>query len=212
MKELETTLPTITHVNAYQIKDYLQALVDDGSIHMDKIGSGHWYWSFFSGMRKDREDRLHAARVERYEALVMLMRLREHIQEVSGVEERHQPGARQDQVDFHRERKSLLRENAVLRAELAKYTSPSLEEKTRIQQSTLASRMWNQRWEQNIFLVEQRVLAGFVMSGQGNWAMDAFRQSVYGDEYRPEEGSAEGNGGMNNDQSIVGQYSQGSEL
>lgn len=38
-----------------QVKDYLQALSDDGRIRVEKIGSGNWYWSFLSEEKRSRD-------------------------------------------------------------------------------------------------------------------------------------------------------------
>lgn len=46
------------------VKDYLQALSDEGKIHVEKIGSGNWYWSFASEETKLREVELGKLRAE----------------------------------------------------------------------------------------------------------------------------------------------------
>lgn len=38
-----------------QVKDYIQALNDEGLIRVEKIGSGNWYWSFLSEEKKNKE-------------------------------------------------------------------------------------------------------------------------------------------------------------
>ena len=48
LKDLEKSLPSVATINGMQVKEYLQALSDDGKIHVEKIGSGNWYWSFAS--------------------------------------------------------------------------------------------------------------------------------------------------------------------
>lgn len=46
------------------VKDYLQALQDDGQIRAEKIGSGNWYWSFPSEAKKAKEKALAKAQGE----------------------------------------------------------------------------------------------------------------------------------------------------
>ncbi|KAI2081179.1 hypothetical protein LOZ36_006274 [Ophidiomyces ophidiicola] len=55
LKDLEKMLPSVASINAMQVKDYIQALADDGKIHVEKIGSGNWYWAWAGEERKARE-------------------------------------------------------------------------------------------------------------------------------------------------------------
>jgi chromosome segregation ATPase len=48
-----------------QVKEYVQALVDDGKLRVEKIGSGNWYWCFGSEERKEKEQVLAVLRTER---------------------------------------------------------------------------------------------------------------------------------------------------
>ncbi|NP_001154952.1 meiotic nuclear divisions 1 homolog isoform X1 [Nasonia vitripennis] len=46
LKELETTVPKECGIIQQAVKDVLQALVDDGLVHSDKIGTSVYFWSF----------------------------------------------------------------------------------------------------------------------------------------------------------------------
>lgn len=46
------------------VKDYLQALSDEGLLRVEKIGSGNWYWAFISDAKKSKEDVLNALTAE----------------------------------------------------------------------------------------------------------------------------------------------------
>ena len=46
LKELETIIPKECGVIQQAVKDVLQALVDDGLVHSDKIGTSVYFWSF----------------------------------------------------------------------------------------------------------------------------------------------------------------------
>ncbi|PWW76296.1 hypothetical protein C7212DRAFT_358046 [Tuber magnatum] len=48
LKDLEKIIPTATGVSGMLVKDYLTALVDEGLLRVEKIGSGNWYWAFRS--------------------------------------------------------------------------------------------------------------------------------------------------------------------
>jgi hypothetical protein len=56
LKDLEKMLPSVASINGMQVKDYIQALVDDNKIRLEKIGSVNWYWSFPSDERREREN------------------------------------------------------------------------------------------------------------------------------------------------------------
>ncbi|CAZ83544.1 unnamed protein product [Tuber melanosporum] len=48
LKDLEKIIPAATGVSGMLVKDYLTALVDEGLLRVEKIGSGNWYWAFRS--------------------------------------------------------------------------------------------------------------------------------------------------------------------
>ncbi|KAJ5671559.1 hypothetical protein N7507_000686 [Penicillium longicatenatum] len=58
LKELEKSLPAVASINSIQVKEYIQALLDEDQIRVDKIGSGNWYWSFGSDEKVERERQL----------------------------------------------------------------------------------------------------------------------------------------------------------
>ncbi|KAJ5834682.1 Meiotic nuclear division protein 1 [Penicillium robsamsonii] len=58
LKDLEKTLPSVASINGIQVKEYIQALTDEGQLQVEKIGSGNWYWSFNSDEKHERERQL----------------------------------------------------------------------------------------------------------------------------------------------------------
>ncbi|CAI7663962.1 unnamed protein product [Penicillium bialowiezense] len=58
LKDLEKTLPAVASINGIQVKEYIQALTDEGQVRVEKIGSGNWYWSFNSDEKHERERQL----------------------------------------------------------------------------------------------------------------------------------------------------------
>ncbi|KAK1144271.1 Meiotic nuclear division protein 1 [Aspergillus melleus] len=55
LKELEKTLPPVASIPGMQVKEYIQELVDENRIRVEKIGSGNWYWSFAGDERGEKE-------------------------------------------------------------------------------------------------------------------------------------------------------------
>lgn len=47
-----------------QVKDYIQTLLDESQIRVEKIGSGNWYWSFVTDAKKDKEKMLQGCKEE----------------------------------------------------------------------------------------------------------------------------------------------------
>ncbi|QKX53585.1 uncharacterized protein TRUGW13939_00664 [Talaromyces rugulosus] len=56
LKDLEKSLPPVASINGIQVKEYIQGLLDDNKIRVEKIGSVNWYWSFPSDEQREREN------------------------------------------------------------------------------------------------------------------------------------------------------------
>ncbi|KAF6235733.1 hypothetical protein HO173_005928 [Letharia columbiana] len=83
IKELEKALPSVASINGMQVKDYLQALSDEGKIRVEKIGSGNWYWSFLSEEKKSRDNVLGMLKEELAKVEASLGELEEKLREAS---------------------------------------------------------------------------------------------------------------------------------
>ncbi|KAJ3367806.1 Meiotic nuclear division protein 1 [Allomyces arbusculus] len=70
LKDIEKLAPKLKGVVAQSVKDVVQALVDDGLVQCEKIGSSNYYWSFPSQAAKAKRMRLDAltAEVEQLQA------------------------------------------------------------------------------------------------------------------------------------------------
>ncbi|KAI8935969.1 hypothetical protein NX059_007473 [Plenodomus lindquistii] len=83
IKDLEKTLPQVSSISGMHVKDYLQALADDGKIRVEKIGSGNWYWSFPSDEKKAKEVALAKTMEESIKARAVMAELRSKVGEAS---------------------------------------------------------------------------------------------------------------------------------
>jgi len=54
-QDLEKLIPGIAPVNKMQVMEHVQALVDEGLVRVEKIGSGNWYWAFVSDAKKTKD-------------------------------------------------------------------------------------------------------------------------------------------------------------
>ena len=67
------------------VKDYLQALQDDSLIRSEKIGSGNWYWSFPSDVKKAKKGALAKAQEEYDKASATATELQARVDQAGAV-------------------------------------------------------------------------------------------------------------------------------
>lgn len=183
IKELEKSLPSIASINGMQVKDYLQALSDENKIHVEKIGSGNWYWSFLSEERHAREVTLQSLKAEKAKIEATVQGLEDDMNaahEIRG----------QDN-----EREALVERNIVLEAEITELKSelegykdgdPAEVDRKRKEAERLKSAA--EKWTDNILILE-----GYLkkLTGGDAEAVEGIKRSVYGDEYVEGEGLRE---------------------
>lgn len=167
-----------------QVKDYLQALSDEGKIRVEKIGSGNWYWSFLSEERKSRENMLGKLKEELAKIEGSLGELEEKVKEAS--EKRGED--EESRGELVSARLELDGEVGVLRKELEGYKDgdPGEVERKRKEIKTLQARA--EVWTDNIGILE-----GYMMNlmGGDREKMDGMKRELYGDEYVEGEGLRE---------------------
>ncbi|KGO71860.1 Meiotic nuclear division protein 1 [Penicillium italicum] len=190
LKDLEKTLPSVASINGIQVKEYIQALTDEGQLRVEKIGSGNWYWSFNSDEKHAREQQL--GRVTRE-----VEKVRKSYAEAKAAlaaETMH----RAEETDEPNEREFLMTKKAKLqmgidrvRSAEAQLSGPlnSLNKDVKQVQEELAGfRQQALQWTDNIYILEEylRKLAG----GDRKIVEDVLRD-CYGDEYVDGEGLCE---------------------
>ena len=167
-----------------QVKDYLQALSDEGKIRVEKIGSGNWYWSFLSEERKSRESVLGKLKEELAKAEGSLGELEEKVKEAS--EKRGEDD--EDRGKLVSAKLELDGEVGVLRKELEGYKDGDPEEVERKRKEIGALRDRTEVWTDNIGILE-----GYMMNlmGGDRERLDGMKRELYGDEYVEGEGLKE---------------------
>ena len=168
-----------------QVKDYVQALSDEGKIHVEKIGSGNWYWSFASEETKLREVELGKLRAE-------LEGVQANVGELEGkvkvAREERADGEGDEREELVRRQEVLSLEVGALRKELETYADADPGEVERKRREVEGFKRRAERWTDNLMLVEGYM--GKLMGGDRE-AMDGLRRQVYGEEYVEGEGLAE---------------------
>lgn len=167
-----------------QVKDYLQALSDEGKIRVEKIGSGNWYWSFLSEERKSRENVLGKLKEELAKVEGSLGELEEKVKEAS--EKRGEDD--EDRGKLVSAKLELDGEVGVLRKELEGYKDGDPGEVERKRKEIGALRARTEVWTDNIGILE-----GYMMSlmGGDRERLDGMKRELYGDEYFEGEGLKE---------------------
>ncbi len=163
-----------------QVKDYLQALSNEGKIHVEKIGSGNWYWSFLSEEKKSREDTMAALIAEKEKVEQSVAELEAKLREAS--ENRGDDAEKGEVVERHVE---LEGEVGELRKELEGYKDGDPGEVERKRKEIQGFKESAEKWTDNIGILEG-YLKGVL--GLGKEALDEIRRMVYGDEYVEGEG------------------------
>ena len=169
-----------------QVKEYLQALSDDSKIHVEKIGSGNWYWSFASEETALRTTELAKLRAEMDAATKAVGELEEKI-----------AAARAERADGEEEGEremlltnqgTLVEEIGTLKKELASYADADRGEVERKNKEVEGFKATAERWTDNLMLLD-----GYLnkLMGGNKEGMDGLRRECYGAEYVEGEGLAE---------------------
>ena len=167
-----------------QVKDYLQALSDEGKIRVEKIGSGNWYWSFLSEEKKSRDNVLGKLKEELAKVEGSLGELEEKVRQAS--EKRGEED--EERGKLVSVRLELEGEVGGLRKELEGYKDGDPGEVERRRKEIRGLQAKAEVWTDNIGVLEAYVLN--LMGGdRGN--LDGMKRELYGDEYVEGEGLKE---------------------
>lgn len=175
-----------------QVKEHVQALLDEGTLRVEKIGSGNWYWSFGSEGRKERDGVREKLEKEHEKVMKGVMEVEEKVAEARRAmkDEEGKDG------DGHlEERARLVTRQEELEAETKKLRSE--EEAFRTAGSAAVERMGEEieewkgmagLWTDNIYVLE-----GYLgkLAGGDREVVEAVRRECYGDEYVEGEGLME---------------------
>ena len=167
-----------------QVKDYLQALSDEGRIRVEKIGSGNWYWSFLSEEKKTRDNVLGNLKEELGKVQGSLEDLEAKVREASekrGEDDEDRGRLVSAQLELHGE-------VAVLKKELEGYKDGDPGEVERRRKESKALQAKAEVWTDNISILEGYALG---LMGGDREQLDAVKRELYGDQYVEGEGLKE---------------------
>ena len=173
-----------------QVKDYLQSLSDDNKIHVEKIGSGNWYWSFTGDEKRSNETQLDKLRIERDNLAASVTALQQKLDEATTARE----DGNDDEVnDAESSRQSLLqrherleKEMGELKSELAMYCDNDpveLEKRKNLVQQCKEEAM---QWTDQILGLESWLCK---QTAGDKEQLLMIKRSCYGDEFDEDEGT-----------------------
>jgi hypothetical protein len=127
IKELEKALPSVGSINGMQVKEYVQAMLDDNEIRVEKIGSGNWYWSFPSEDKIRKEEALDRAQTDRDKGVAALVEARKKLEEAEAARAEDGDmvigGDSMSRKDLTERNELLTQQIETLRKELASYSN-----------------------------------------------------------------------------------------
>ncbi len=167
-----------------QVKDYLQALSDEGQIRVEKIGSGNWYWSFLSEETNTRNGALAKLREEKEKVDAAVHDLDSKVKEASEMRE-GEDGGRQELISIQT---TLQEEVGVFQGELEQYKDGDPGEVVRKREDIKRLRDKAERWTDNVGLLEGWLLQRL---GGDRGALEDMRRGLYEGEYVEGEGLRE---------------------
>lgn len=166
------------------VKDYLQALSDEGRIRVEKIGSGNWYWSFAGDEKKNKADVLGKLREEKSKVEARVGELRGRLEEAGTARGKvREEGKERDGLMEKGE--ALRGEVEALRTELMGYSENDPVEVETRRVEVVAFKDAAARWTDNIYVLE-----GYLgrLTGGDREALEQIRAMYYGSEYVEGEG------------------------
>ena len=167
-----------------QVKEYLQALSDEGKIRVEKIGCGNWYWSFLSEEKKTRDNVLEQLREEKDKIDAAMQELREKVTEANGLREEGEEG----RAELVTVQADLVQEVILLKEELDQYRDGDPGELDRKREEIRAFRAKAEQWTDNLGILEGWLAKAL---GGDRERMEGIRRTYYGDEYVEGEGLKE---------------------
>ncbi|KAK2746660.1 hypothetical protein FQN57_003004 [Myotisia sp. PD_48] len=197
LKDLEKMLPAAVPVNGMQVKEHIQALTDDGKVHVEKIGSGNWYWAWGGEEKKSRE-RIRSDLTKDLEKVERSMA--ELVEKIKQVEEKqrledakNQTGTREEnekqRLEILARRTDLEQQVAQAESEINRIIQAAGEDSIEQKEKDIAK--WKEEtqiWTDNIYILEEYVKK---LAGGDREVLDAVQRQCYGSEYIEGEGLRE---------------------
>lgn len=188
-------LPSVASISGIQVKEYVQALVDDNKIRMEKIGSMNWYWSFPSDERRKQENAMEklAKDVERLRKTVRELESEVEkkaaaLQPNGAVDDEFREKERAEREALMKQKLSLTEEVKKLKAQEDIQHASGVAGIERKKHDIQMNKQMTAMWTDNIYILEQYLMK---LAGGDRDLVDKIKRECYGDEYVEGEGLRE---------------------
>lgn len=149
LKELEKIAPKEKGIVAQSVKDVVQALVDDGLVDTEKVGTSVYFWAFPSKAVNNRKRKINELNNKVNEAGKKAKKLEEQVTEAqSGREDSDE---RNDLLKDLAEKKQTLTD---LKSKIEKYKDCDPEVLEQVKKEIVLYRESANRWTDNIFAIK----------------------------------------------------------
>jgi hypothetical protein len=184
LKDLEKTLPSVASINGIQVKEYIQALTDEGQLRVEKIGSGNWYWVFGSDEKHERERQLARRSTD-------VEKARKSCTDAEAGLTAETLGREEETNEDKGQRESLMARKAELQGAVdrARRTEAQLSGRLnllcnkgtkQVQEEIAGFRQEALQWTDNIYILEEYMRK---LAGGDRQMVDSLLRDCYGDEY-----------------------------
>ena len=171
-----------------QVKEHIQALVDENFIRVEKIGSGNWYWSFPSEVQLRKEEMLQKVLDERDKISSAVAELQHKVDEANAEREAEENSTHDDGYDrttLNIQKSTLQKELEAMRAELSGYSETDPFEVERRRENVAQSSRCVDQLSDQIIAIECWIKANACDDKE---QFQLMKRNWYGVDYDEEEG------------------------
>lgn len=189
-------LPSVASINGMLVKDYVQALTDENKVHVEKIGSGNWYWAW-AGEEMEEKDKVRGGLKKELEkhmksvggVTAKIEALNEEIARERGGEDGAEAEEEKDRMGLIGEKTRLEGEVDRLQGEIERFMA--VDGAAGVESKEVDIGEWKdgaETWTDNIYVLEEYLKK---LTGGDREILEAVRRECYGDEYVEGEGLRE---------------------
>lgn len=171
-------------INGMQVKDYLQALSDEGRVRVEKIGSGNWYWSFMSEEKASRDNILASLEAEQQTLSQAVRSLKSEVDAANTM----RGTGNEERDELASANTKLQEELLLLKTELDAYKDRDPGEVESRKMEGAAFKAQAGLWTDNVGILEGKLKE---MLGGDDEQLSAMQRELYGSEYVEGEGLKE---------------------
>jgi hypothetical protein len=184
IKDLEKALPSVASISSIQVKEFVQAMLDENEIKVEKIGTGNWYWSFPSEEKLQKEEMLAQANAEHSKAVDAVSDVKQSIGEAAKAREDIEMEDGDSRQEILGRYETLKKEVMKLDQELSKYADIDP-----VELKLQKERAKQMRQQSELYSDQIHNLADWIRdkAGVDRVTLTSMKKNWYGDQFDEEE-------------------------